>query len=174
MKITNVEVERGSPHAEYALMWESAGARYHVWLCPDDKSMSSPILFKNAPLRLKRGDAGFFETRRLKMSIAKNKLIVDDAMAEAVAGHLFEQCDQKLADAEKERLAKNAAEYKVTLAEKAGPKMLEVLRAIAEFWSDEQKDFPLSPGALILPAFNQNTIRDAVRAAVAEAEGHGT
>jgi hypothetical protein len=174
MKIKNVTVERGSPHAEYALMWEGGGARYHVWLSdnlhPTGKvGLLGVVLFKNCPLPLKRGNPGYFETRRLKLSIAKNKAMFETALAEAKRDGLFAKADDELATKEQERRAKAAAEYKVTLAEQAGPKMLVVLQAIAQFWSGEQTNAPLSPGALILD--DEETIADAVRRVIAEGEG---
>jgi hypothetical protein len=167
VKISHVAVERTSQHSDYCLGWQTSEARYHVWLAPENYALRAVVGRSTAQL-YKHDLTPDSKCRFLSVAVPKNKAMFDDAMAEAVAGHLFEKCDEAIAQAERDRLARAAAEHKVTLAEKAGPKMLRVLKAIAEYWSDEQKDTPIAPGALLT---DEETIAEVVRKVVAEAEG---
>jgi hypothetical protein len=169
--ITNVHVHRNSPFApEYSLGWEFDGARYHVWVSTDGRFDVRPELFKNPTVRWENRlqterPEGFFETRKLSLAIAKNKAMADDAMAQAVAGNMFAAADRKLTIEEQNRKAKARDAYLQTLAKEAAPDMLKVLQAIAEFWKDEQRAFPLDPGALLFED-GDLTIADAVRNAI--------
>jgi hypothetical protein len=134
-----------------------------------------PELFKNPLVQWENRvttekPAGFFKTRHLNRGIAKNKTMIQDALAEAVAGHLFEKCDQRLREAEAKRQADNRAAFLVRCAQEAGPEMLKVLLAIREFYADNNHH-PLDPGALILDG--DETIADAVNRVVNLAETGG-
>jgi hypothetical protein len=160
MNITNVTVHRNSEYADYSISWEFKGSRYHIWMSGDEHAVR-PTLYKNTlDHNLKRGDPGYLPTRQLNVTVPKNKLMIDDAIAEAVAAQLFEAADQKLKDEAAAKAIEYAAARKLKDAEAAAPEMLKVLKAIAEFWSGEQTSFPLSPGALILPAGSFYSNRD--------------
>lgn len=172
MDITNLEVMRGSEYSDYALSWHFKGARYHVWLSADGRYELRPELFKNPIEPRNRHEPGYFATRHLDVTVAKNAEMIEQAKAEAVAGHLFGKCDQKLADEAKQQREKAAAAHALQLVKEAGPQMLTILKAISEFWRTGDDLQPLSPGALILPEGDQ-TIVAAVRAAVLQAETGG-
>jgi hypothetical protein len=168
------KVDVGRRGEEYSLSWVYGGDDYHVWLRSGTHELMAGIgtngreLYKTVHSTDKPGHR---DVRYLDAKIPKNKAMIDEAMASAVAEHMFEDADAKVAEGEAKRLAKAAAEYKVTLAKKAGPKMLVILKAISEFWKEGGDIHPLSPGALILEG--EETIADAVRAAILEAETGG-
>jgi hypothetical protein len=179
MPVHNVSVGRSGE--QYSLSWSWKQDHYHVWLRIPSLEVTPaigsgrgyPAVYKTVPPTDKHPRTGRYrnEVRYLDARIAKNKAMVEDAMAQAEAGRLFEKCERKLAQEEKERLAQAAAEYKVRLAKEAGPQMLIVLKAISKFWQEGGNIHPLSPGALLLEG--EETIADAVKLAIIMAETGG-
>jgi hypothetical protein len=49
----------------FAVGFEYEGARYHIWF---KNGRDGEVLYKNCPVALKRGDAGYYEPRKLDLS----------------------------------------------------------------------------------------------------------
>lgn len=172
-----IAVDRSSGYSAYSLSWRTAGARYHVWLKREDLSLTEGTLFKN-PL-VKRGEPGYFNTRQLDVDAPKNRAMIQIAFEWAKQQKLIEAADQRLADeAERERLAREAA-IRRNRARDAAPAMLEVLKAMANYWGFYAEGapagaiptHPLHPGALLLGGdTNTESIYDAVQRVVKLAE----
>jgi hypothetical protein len=138
----------------YCLSWERNRDHYHVWLNRGDFSVQPGVGSNGKGLYKRIGDSQ--KVAHLDHTVLKNGIMIGRALSEARAAKLFHLCDQHLAEAEKKRLAQAAEEYKVTLAQQAGPQMLVVLKAISEFWKEGGDRQPLDPGALIFDSHSGN------------------
>lgn len=165
---TNFEVDRRSDHSDYCLSWELGDAHYHIWLESGTFKLRPALGVKDRTRAIYKRSPHSDDIQYLKTDVPKNRAMVDDAIAEAVANHLFEKEDQRLRDENIALRKRDAAAYAVTLAKEAGPQMLAVLKAIDEFWRGGDYIHPLSPGALIMDG--DQTISDAVKAAIVAAE----
>lgn len=165
---TNFEVDRRSDHADYCLSWVLNDAHYHIWLEPGTFKIQPPLGVKDKTRAIYKHLRHHPDCQHLKIDVPKNRAMVDDAIAEAVANHLFEKADQRVRDENAARRKEAAAEHAVTCAKEAGPQLLAVLKAIDEFWRGGDYIHPLSPGALIMDG--DQTISDAVKAAIVAAE----
>lgn len=55
-----------------AISWVYGGFRYHVWVNPKTYSMGDGIVYKNPPLGVRYGAPGYFDPRKLKISVKAN------------------------------------------------------------------------------------------------------
>lgn len=124
--LTDVHVGRSGD--DYCLSWRMDEDKYHIWIEAANfkirPGMMGRELYKTPP---KNEHGKQPDVRLLRLDVPKNKLMVDDAIAEATAAHLFEKCEAELAAIKNERLIKAAAEHKLEMARQAGPELLKVL-----------------------------------------------
>ena len=95
---TNFEVDRRSDHADYCLSWELGDAHYHIWLESGTFKLRPQLGVKDRDACDLQALAPQPRLQHLKADVPKNRAMVDDALAEAVANHLFEKEDQRLRD----------------------------------------------------------------------------
>lgn len=153
MNIKNIHVDSYDEYGQKAAAcWEADGACYHFWFKVESKVIDrSPFsglgtIYKN-PLKpgLKDSDPGYFPTRHLNASAAKNVGIV---------AHVFEVIERegliaKAIEAYKARESKKRAEAaewrRIERIKEAGPKLYEALlnllkAADAGSWKERRKD----------------------------------
>ena len=89
----NITFKRTSDISEqYCASWSDDKARYHVWIRgtrPEDRIYMNPLKRPDGT-HTRRGDADHFETRKLDMNAAKNKLIRDTITIAIHFGALIE------------------------------------------------------------------------------------
>lgn len=71
-----------------AIFWDIDGAHYHVWV-NYNYELTEDIVFKNPPPGTMYRGPGYFETRKLKLSVKKNADMVRVAIAHAKAEDLI-------------------------------------------------------------------------------------
>lgn len=154
-----------SPNGPAAISCGWRGARYHVWLDPtkmevrpDFRNTSRATLYRNPPVGVGRGDAGWFATRHLDAAAKTNRVIVDRLLAEAPR-LVAEARAEAARHAEVHREKMEAAEHTARVA-LAAPRMLAALQLIGSL--------PVHPAD---DARNAAGLERAVAAAWAAVEG---
>jgi hypothetical protein len=179
----NLSVDLPGGGMGFALMWESEGMRYHVWVTNDEHLTPEPTIFQNPAKDTKRGDAGHFQTRRYTFDgenagewVRRN--MVKSLIETAKERGFFDAARKKYAQEQAAERAGNRAAYQIKLAQEAGPQMLAVLKAISEFWQEADSETAnLNACALIFSRDDkvngEKTIAEAVRDVIRQAETGG-
>jgi hypothetical protein len=111
-----------------AVSWQTAIARFHIWLTEDGVLLGDTI-YKN-PLA-ERGQPGYFDTRRLKSTSASNAKIVALALKSSdVAGALKAKADAAAGEAAL-RKQEAADRARTELLNSKAPAMLEMLKKLS-------------------------------------------
>lgn len=116
------------------VMCTQRGARFHIWA---DEALipSGPYVYKNAPLELKPGDAGYFRTRRLLSHVGEGKFVFNAMMAEAPA--LLSGARQRYAEAQAAEAVARQQRIAEANVRNAAHVLLAALIEMLEAW-DEQ------------------------------------
>jgi len=98
------------PHSDRVGLGCNRGTvRYHVWVTRGRPTkIDGDALYANPAKHLRRGEPGYFGTRQLDATAAKNQPVVRAMLDEAP--RLIAEADAREGEREKERLAKVAAE----------------------------------------------------------------
>lgn len=137
MNLENLTVEYSGDR--YCVGWEFKGDCYHFWLEGPDRATAIRLLHaSHRPLFKRR--PGAKDVQRLTLLVKKNELMVDDAIAQASAEHLFEKCEQKRAADEEKWRQEKEAQRKLDLAKAAAPELLAALRLCKQALSSGYQD----------------------------------
>lgn len=145
-KPITIEVDVDSPYSAFCLAWVYDGARCHVWLDRATKKLEQRILFKNSIPN--RGEAGYFECRKLRVDISRNGDLIGLVMHMAAAGDLFNKAEQKMRDKEAdEQRAREQRQQQKRIEERAA----EILAAF-ERLVNATESFAAKEGYIFSPA----------------------
>lgn len=170
MELSNLHVHVGKIGDEWCLSWEFKGDKYHIWLMSETFEPKPCVGRPHKALYKTAADAK--DVRFLSLAIQKNANMVAAALEQAKAEKLFEKCEQELAEIERKRLERAAADYKITLAKQAGPQMLEALRELVAAIQDGLRRHGAGDANAIASDMIGATVRQA-EAAIRQAETGG-
>lgn len=103
------------------------------------KTQKRPTLYKHPPKGSRRGDKGFFDTRRLDASVAANRALVEAMFAAVAAGNLWRKTEIAQQAQESKREAEARVAYLELRKQRAGPKLYDALRAMLDATPGEEQ-----------------------------------
>jgi len=153
--ITNIHVDNVSRDFKRAAAgWQDGEARYHFWFNIETRQIEGcsflgegfPVIFKNS-LEMDHRMPGYFNTRKLDATVARNVAIVAEVWTEIERDNLIAKAlaERKIEDAALIQKAKES-QRQARIAD-AAPKMHAILVAMHEFL---RNGTPVHPGALLM------------------------
>lgn len=148
-----------------SICWDLDGARFHVWIAPDGRTIQRDIVYKNPPLGTDRHSAMHFDTRKLSAS---------SAAQQRVLSQIWPQVDWNTAKAEytATKSKEDAEEAARTLrfqqdnqVKKASPNIIRLV-GMLELWRLNDED-RIHFGALV-PDSESETLDSLIRSIVRE------
>lgn len=125
LEIKNVEMTPASSN-RFALGCHFEGAQYHVWI--DRKTMTiEPILYKNPPDHVKRGNPAYYRTRKMKVGSKFTEDLVHCMVHVMNTDDLLAKMDAKLIAEENARVVSSNQADRDERIRNAAPKLLEAL-----------------------------------------------
>jgi hypothetical protein len=116
-----------SSDERFAIGFDYDGARYHIWFCA---GKDEEILYKNSPVTARRGDANYFDTRKLDLSKSFG-LAVLDWIQPRFAALTAEARDKYAREVSAVRL-KQAVANRAAKVRDAAPDLLAALRTCVD------------------------------------------